>query len=195
MVEPAKADVVGPAIATDEPDRFFHQIVRIASQLLGCRILALLQQLPQLLDMGPLLGNRQGGIAEHLAQRCRYGVAQARQQTAHPLPVLIDGETEPQSELGVVFKQRVGPGRPAPVGVGGVGGGRQVAAINGRAAGGVGNQQPIAIELSQQLDIGVSPQPEQAPEYSNSGEMSWEVRMSMRSSCSALRSGRSRKKS
>lgn len=75
MVESAKADVVGPAIAADEPDRFFHQIVRIASQLVGCRSLALLQQLPQLLDMGPLLGNRQGGIAERLAQRCRYGVA------------------------------------------------------------------------------------------------------------------------
>ena len=50
-----------------------------------------------------------------------------------------------------------------------VGRGGQVAAVDRRAAGGVGDHRAIAEELGQQLDVGVSPHPEQAPENSKSG--------------------------
>ncbi len=91
---------------------------------------------------------------QRLLQLGRDRVAQAGQQALHPLAMLIDGEPEAQPEFGIVLKQGVRPGRPAPVGVGGVGGAWQVAAINRRAAGGVGNQQPVPVELGQQLDVG-----------------------------------------
>ncbi len=38
------------------------------------------------------------------------------------------------------------------------------------------DQHPVAIELSQQFNIRRLPQPEQAPEYSNSGVISCDVR-------------------
>ena len=67
--------------------------------------------------------------------------------------MLIDRQAEAQAKFGVVFEQRVGPRRPAPFGVGGVRRGRQVAAVDRRTAGGVGDQQTVAIELGQQLDV------------------------------------------
>ncbi|MNG97572.1 hypothetical protein D3C79_566900 [compost metagenome] len=154
MVEPAEADVIGPAIAADEPDRLVHQVIRIPRQLSGARLGAILQQAAQLLDMGPLLGDRQTGVLQPLLQLGRDDIPQTRHQTAYPIAMLIDGEPEAQAKLGVVLEQGVGPGRAAPLGVGGVGGGGQVAAINRRATGGVGNQQPVPVELGQQLDIG-----------------------------------------
>ena len=50
-------------------------------------------------------------------------------------------EPHAEAELGVVLEERVGPRRPAPVAVGRVRRGGQVAAVDRRAAGGIGDQQ------------------------------------------------------
>ena len=78
-------------------------------------------------------------------------------QTEHQLPgefrLLVDGEPEAQAELGIVFKQRVRPGRSAAFGILGPGRGRQIAAVDRRAAGGVGDHRAVAEELRNQLQI------------------------------------------
>ena len=70
-----------------------------------------------------------------------------------PARVLVDGEPEAEPELGVVLEQRVRPCRPAPVGVDRPRRRRQVAAVDRRAAGRVGDQQPVAEQLRQQLQV------------------------------------------
>jgi hypothetical protein len=66
---------------------------------------------------------------------------------------LIDGETHAHAELGVVFKEGVGPGRTAAFGVLAIRRGGQVAAVDGGAAGGVGDDRTVAEELGDQLQI------------------------------------------
>ena len=65
----------------------------------------------------------------------------------------VGGEPEAEPELGVVLEQGVRPRRAAPVGVGRPRRGRQVAAVDRRAAGGVGDHQPVAEQLREQLDV------------------------------------------
>ena len=79
--------------------------------------------------------------------------AEPPDQLAGVLVLLVDGEAHAEAELGVVFEQRVGPGRSAALVVGAVGRGRQVAAVDRGAAGGVGDQHAVAEELGHQLDV------------------------------------------
>ena len=60
----------------------------------------------------------------------------------------------PEPELGVVLEQRVVPRRPAALGVGRPRRGRQVGAVDRRAAGGVGDDHAVAEELADELDVG-----------------------------------------
>ena len=68
--------------------------------------------------------------------------------------LLIERGAHAEAELGVVFEERVGPRRPAALRVLAVGRGGQVAAVDRRAAGGIGDVEPIAEELGEQLDVG-----------------------------------------
>ena len=63
-------------------------------------------------------------------------------------------DAEAETEFGVVFEQRVRPCRAAAFGVLAVRSGRQVAAVDRRAAGGIGDQHAVAEELGHQLDVG-----------------------------------------
>ena len=67
--------------------------------------------------------------------------------------LLVDGETHAETKLSVVLKERVRPSDAAAILVEGVGGGGQVAAVDGGAAGGVGDDRAISEELRKQLDI------------------------------------------
>ena len=67
--------------------------------------------------------------------------------------MLVGGEAQAQAELGIVLEQRVGPGRAAALGVRGPGRRRQVAAVDRRAAGGVGDLQAVAEQLREQLEV------------------------------------------
>ena len=93
---------------------------------------------------------RQDGVDEVGAQ----DVAQFGQPSTGLAEVGVGGQSHPEAELGVVFEQGVRPGGPAPLGVGRPGRGRQVAAVDRRAAGGVGDHQPVAEQLRQQFQVG-----------------------------------------
>ena len=67
--------------------------------------------------------------------------------------LLVQGKPHAQAELGIVFKQRVGPGGAASALVHRVGRGGQVAAVDGRTAGGIGDVEAVAEELGEQLDV------------------------------------------
>src|SRR6516225_5019174 len=68
--------------------------------------------------------------------------------------MLVGGEAETQTELGVVLEQGVRPGWAAPGGILGPGRDRQVAAVDRGAAGRVGDLEAIPKELRQQLEVG-----------------------------------------
>ena len=67
---------------------------------------------------------------------------------------LVEAGAEAEAELRVVLEQRVRPGRAAAAGVLGVGRGGQVAAVDRRATGGIGDEQAVAEELGEQFQIG-----------------------------------------
>ncbi len=82
------------------------------------------------------------------------GRRKPRHQRLGKCLLLVERGPHAKTELGVVFKQRVRPGRSAALRVVCVRRGGQVAAIDRRAARGVGNVQPVAEQLRQQLDVG-----------------------------------------
>ena len=101
VIQPAKADVVSPAVAANQPDGFFDQRVSVGQQLLCTR--------------DPLKGVTQRChlLATHVG--CRFGVKRGIQfgrnlpgellQQAHDSrAVLINGEAEAQAKLGVILK-------------------------------------------------------------------------------------------
>ena len=66
---------------------------------------------------------------------------EAMEQFAGELPLLVERNPEAEAKLRVVFEERIRPGRSAALRVLALGSGRQVAAVDGRAAGGVGDEQ------------------------------------------------------
>ena len=71
----------------------------------------------------------------------------------------VDAQPHAEAELRVVLEQGVRPGGTASVGAGRPRGRGQVAAVDRRASGGVGNQQPIAHELGEELQVRRLPAP------------------------------------
>ncbi len=67
--------------------------------------------------------------------------------------MVLHAETHAEAELGVVLEQRVRPRRAATVAVRRVRGGRQVAAVDRRTAGRVRDDESIAEQLGEQLDV------------------------------------------
>ena len=159
VVQTAEADVVGPAVTAHEPDALAHQVVgeRVRASVprprssgdSARRRSATRSRCAAMPALVVLLG-RQHGVAQRLA----HVGSQPRQQRLRPGHVLVHRQAHAQAELGVVFEERIGPGRTASVGVGGVGRGRQVAAVDRRAPGGVGDECAVAEELRHQLDVG-----------------------------------------
>ena len=158
VVEPARADVVRPAVAADDPDAAPDQVVDHAEQVDDSRLVPAVEPPPQL-DQ-PLALRAQLRLAQLrrtqdlVDQLAADHLAQLGQATAGQLGVPVGGEAEAETELGVVLEQGVRPGRAAPVGVGRPGRGRQVAAVDRRAARRVGDHQPVAEQLRQELHVG-----------------------------------------
>ena len=157
VVEAAVVDVVGPAVAADDPDRSTdeevgerEQVGRIGVGRSGERRL-----------------QRRHALALHA--EVRLGHLRRLQDGRHEIPadprrellcegprlrgLAVDREAIPEAELGVVLVERVRPRRAAAVGVRGPRRGRQVAAVDRRAPRGIGDLQPIAEELRHQLEI------------------------------------------
>ena len=158
VVEPAGADVVGPAVAADDPDAAPDEVVDDA---------------PQVGDGGARRARRAAAGSSATRSRCasQLRLAQLRRRQdlvdqlgadllaqlgeapAGQLGVPVGGEPEAEPELGVVLEERVRPGRAAPVGVGRPRRGRQVAAVDRRAAGRVRDHQPVAEQLREELQV------------------------------------------
>src|SRR6185295_8737814 len=66
---------------------------------------------------------------------------------------MIDRQAHAESELSVVFKQRIAPGGSAPFGIGRVGRRRQIAAVDARTTSRVRDDRAIAEELCHQFDV------------------------------------------
>ena len=163
VVEAAEADVVGPPVAADDPHTLAGEAAGERQQVAGgLRTGAVaggewLQRLAQRgdpltlgadADLGPLVGGedrvdevRTDGAGHPLEQR--GGEGRLRLQT----------EAQAEPELGVVLEQRVAPRRAATLVVDGPRRRRQVAAVDRRAAGGVGDHHAVAEQLGGQLDV------------------------------------------
>jgi hypothetical protein len=77
----------------------------------------------------------------------------ADKQLASVVAMLVNREADAKTELGIVLKERIGPGHAASVLVDRVGRGGQVAAVDRRASGGVGDDRAVSEELGEQLDV------------------------------------------
>jgi hypothetical protein len=86
--------------------------------------------------------------------RFRRSARPGLDQFAGEFGLLVDRQAHAQAKLGVVFEQRVRPGRAAAFFVLGPRGGGQVAAVDGGAAGGIGDDGAVAEQLREQLDVG-----------------------------------------
>ncbi len=92
-------------------------------------------------------------VKDFIRQIRAYDFAQSAQRVCGRVHALIEGHAHAQPEFGVVLEQGVRPGRSAAVGVLRPRGGRQVAAVDGRAAGGIGHHHAVAIELGDKLEV------------------------------------------
>ena len=158
MVQASVADVVGPAVASEDPDALLDQHVRHREQVLGFGGLHAGEFGLQGLHALPLGGDARlvllVRVADGVGEVASQGAGHLGDEFQGVLLVLVDGQAEAQPELGRVLEERIGPRGAAAVAVDGPGGGGKVAAVDGRAARGVGDDGAISEELAQELDVG-----------------------------------------
>ncbi len=159
VIEAAVADVVRPAVAADEPHALLHEVVgeRFEPARLGaCSSAAeLVAAARRRARAAPRCRPRSTDPrrAAPSPGRRRPAARGAATSAARRRDVRVERQPEAEPELRVVLEQRVRPRRSAAVAVGRVRRRRQVAAVDRRAAGGVGDEQPVAEELRQQLQV------------------------------------------
>ena len=158
VIEAAVADIVGPTIAADGPDALLDEHVGHGQQVAGFGVRDALQLGLEGRHAGALLfdallagliGVKEGG-GEIVAD----GGSQALSQFLSEGVLVVDGQAHAESELGVILEQGVGPGGTAALGVHRVRRGGQIASVDGRAAGGVAANGPVAEQLGHQFDVG-----------------------------------------
>src|SRR5579884_1459883 len=164
MIEAAVADIVGPAIAADNPDALAHQHVRDSEQVARMGRLPLIGKLRAL--QSPLQdGDARAlaldacfagliGVEQGIYQLLAYHLNQLLEQFAGVFFLLVQRQAHAETKFGVVFKERIRPRGAAPFGIDAPRRCGQVAAIDGGAAGGIGNDHAIAEQLRRQLDVG-----------------------------------------
>mmetsp|Transcript_33286 Transcript_33286/g.94304 ORF Transcript_33286/g.94304 Transcript_33286/m.94304 type:complete len:298 (+) Transcript_33286:1969-2862(+) len=174
VVQAAKADVVGPAVAADDPQGGLHQLVLLLVDL-PQRVHTRLRHNARGVEGADLrlqqvnhrLGDGDAGVGvlpdlcppgESLLELGRGREGLHGQQGTH---VLVDGLAsglgggrDAEAKLGVVLKQRVGPGGAVALRVGGVGVGGGGSAPDGAAAGGVSHDEVVTKHLCHQLHVG-----------------------------------------
>ena len=166
VVQAAEADVVGPAVAAEDPDGLLGEVLLVsqdlAAQLAGVALASG--------DNGVLQGGDEllGGLAVGLAVvhgvqpvlggglQIGVGPLHGQQGVGLVHQAVADGflaQVHTEAMLGVVFKQGVGPGGAVAFLVGAVGRSSGGTAPDGGAAGGVGDIHPIAEELGHEAGI------------------------------------------
>ena len=141
-----------------EPDALLHQVVGERFEPAGFGDLHAGELLPQRHDALALRGD--AGLARLIRVEKRRGQARRRSATraagrdaARWRDVRVERHPEAEPELRVVLEERVRPRRAAAVAIRRVRRRRQVAAVDRRAAGRVGDEQPVAEELREQLEV------------------------------------------
>ena len=164
VVEAAEADVVGPAVAADDPDALADEVVGERQQVPGVRCRAVAVDAGRARRAGgrPARAGRAisasvvlGGVEDARATRSSPSAGARRSsEPARLVGLGVEREAHPEPELGVVLEQRVVPRRAAPGGVDRPRRRRQVGAVDRRAAGRVGDDHPVAEELADEPDVG-----------------------------------------
>ena len=168
MVEATETDVISPTVATDDPHAFADQGAgqgdELAGQGGGGAVTARSQPAELLVELGHSGALGENGfllvLAGLVGLQDRGGQigpdrsGERDEQEPGPTLLGLEAEADAQAELGVVLEQRVAPRRATALGVLGPGRRGQVAAVDGRAPGGVGHQHAVAEELAGQLQVG-----------------------------------------
>ena len=115
VVEPTGADVVGPAVAADDPHAAPDQVIHDAAQVRGGRAVKTAEpplQLGHPVVLRAQLRLAQLWRAEDVVGKLRADhVPQLGEAVMGQLIVLVGGQPEAKAEFGVVLEQGVGPGR------------------------------------------------------------------------------------
>ena len=164
LVDAAEPDVVRPAVAADDPDALANEVARQREQVarVGCRRSPSIrtERVAQEVDRARagatisgfgVLRRRRGPLAR--APSPISGASRSTRRRAWSR-LGVEGEAHPEPELGVVLEQRVAPRRATARGVDGPWRGRQVGAVDRRAAGRVGDDHAVAEQLADEPDVG-----------------------------------------
>ena len=162
VVQAAVADVVGPAVAADDPDALLHQVVGDAS---SSRCASGASMLGELRACSAATRSRCAampasvglvGLEQRLDQRRRRAAPPScLQQFAAPARACLStARRMPKPNSALSSKSELDQAGPRPSRFVRVGRGRQVAAVDRGAAGGVGDERAVAEELGEQLDVG-----------------------------------------
>ena len=158
VIETAVADIEGPAVAAEQPDALAHQVVGDRLETARFEGLDGPQHLAQRGYARALLGD---SLLRRLVRRQQIvnevvtepGCERRQQRSGLP-DLRIDRQAKAEPELRVVLEKGIRPRRTASVTVLRVGCGRQIATVDRGAAGGVGDEQAVAVELREELDVG-----------------------------------------
>ena len=181
VIQAAEADIIGPAVAAEDPDGLLDEDVLVLQHFARSRarvtiaLLAVLDPVGFPLGAGhvktflargnQLLGGGFGqvrvlGVLEpFLAGQLQFrrGILDTDQffnGLGQLGAALVDGQVHAEAELGVVFKQAVCPGGAVTFIVHCIGYRGGGTAVDGAAAGGVGDDHPVAEQLGRKLHVG-----------------------------------------
>ena len=148
VIQSAVADVIGPAVAAEDPEGLLGQQIGVGQDGLAGIAAGVLDGVQQLRAGGlgafrvihvvqPRLSGGLHGVG-------MFGIEQGLHVVSQLGAALCQAQVHAEAELGVVLEQGVGPGGTMALFVDGVGAGGGGAAIDGGAAGGVGNDHSAA---------------------------------------------------
>ena len=157
VVEAAVADVIGPAVAADDPDAAPDEVVDHRQKIAGGLAVQLEEARLQLGDADALgpdlrfldLRRLEDGVGQILTD----DRSQLAEQRLREFEMLVGGEAETKAELGVVLEEGIRPRRAAALAILRPGGDRLAAAVDRRATCGVGDLGAIAEELREELQV------------------------------------------
>ena len=164
MVQTAVADIVSPAVTTDDPHGAAHEEVGHGGELLAGGAIAgggsgldLGHALTLGLDVlvGLLGGHGGDRVLQKLLELSgrALGGDDALGKFLGELLLLVAGDHHAEAELSVILEEGVRPCGALALGRLAVGGGGEVAAVDGGAARGIGDAEVIAADLGEHLDV------------------------------------------
>ena len=158
MIQPAKADIVGPAIAAQDPVGLFAEELLVMQKLLGAGIQALGKDINEGIGSGEVrfaVLQRGKVIFQHLF--FVRGLDIADEGFGFPYQALAHGilrQVHAVAVFGVILEEGIGPGRTLALLILGIGDAGGRATPDGGAAGGIGDIHARTKQLGEELGIG-----------------------------------------